>query len=98
MRTTGPPATATTTTCRRTSCAGTAGCSWSSNRNEGRLMRDDTRTGDLVELHALCARYMLLCGQFIQDRWLEVFTPDGGYNAFGTEYDLSRFPALLAAA
>ena len=66
-------------------------------------MRDDTRTpdnrtGDLVELHALCARYMMLCGQFIQDRWLEVFTPDGGYNAFGTEYDLSRFPALLAAA
>jgi hypothetical protein len=61
-------------------------------------MRDDTRTADLVELHALCARYMMLCGEFIQDRWLEVFTPDGGYNAFGTEYDLSRFPALLAAA
>jgi hypothetical protein len=53
---------------------------------------------DLVAIHALCARYMMLCGQFIQDRWLEVFTPDGSYNAFGTEYTLERFPALLAAA
>jgi hypothetical protein len=61
-------------------------------------MTDPQRTADLVELHALCARYMLLCSQFIEDRWLEVFTPDGAYNAFGTEYDLSRFPALLAAA
>ena len=58
----------------------------------------DPRTGDLVELHALCARYMMLCSQFVQDRWLEVFTPDGGYTAFGTEYDLTRFPALLEAA
>src|SRR5713101_5557054 len=41
---------------------------------------------------------MLLCSQFIEGRWLEVFTPDGAYNAFGTEYTLERFPALLAAA
>ena len=34
-------------------------------------------TDDLVELHQLCARYMLLCSQFLEDRWLEVFTPDG---------------------
>jgi hypothetical protein len=53
---------------------------------------------DLVELHALCARYMLLCSQFVNDRWLEVFTPDGEYNAFGTAYTLERFPALLEAA
>ena len=53
---------------------------------------------DLVELHALCARYMMLTSQFIQDRWLEVFTPDGEYNAFGTPYTLERFPALLEAA
>ncbi len=53
---------------------------------------------DLVELHALCARYMLLCSQFVNDRWLEVFTPDGEYNAFGTVYTLERFPALLEAA
>ena len=58
----------------------------------------EPRVADLVELHALCARYMMLCSQFIDGRWLEVFTPDGGYNAFGTEYDLERFPALLAAA
>ena len=56
------------------------------------------RTADLVELHALCSRYMLLTSQYVQDRWLEVFTPDGGYNAFGTEYPLDKFPALLAAA
>ncbi len=55
-------------------------------------------TDDLVELHALCARYMMLTSQYIQDRWLEVFTPDGEYNAFGTPYTLERFPALLEAA
>jgi len=61
-------------------------------------MTAPSRTDDLVELHALCARYMLLCSQFVQDRWLEVFTPDGEYNAFCTPYTLARFPALLAAA
>jgi hypothetical protein len=62
------------------------------------MSADAERTADLVELHALCARYMLLTSQFIQDRWLEVFTSDGEYNAFGTPYGLDRFPALLAAA
>ena len=55
-------------------------------------------TDDLVELQELCARYMLLCSQFVEDRWLEVFTPDAVYTAFGTPYTLERFPALLAAA
>lgn len=60
---------------------------------------DETdRLADLVEIHALCSRYMLLCSQFIDDRWLEVFTPDVIYNAFGTDYSLERFPALLEAA
>jgi hypothetical protein len=62
------------------------------------MTSDRDHTADLVELHALCARYMALTSQFIQDRWLEVFTPDGEYNAFGTPYGLDRFPALLAAA
>ncbi len=53
---------------------------------------------DLVEIHALCARYMMLTSQFVQDRWLEVFTSDGEYTAFGTPYSLERFPALLEAA
>jgi SnoaL-like domain len=56
------------------------------------------RTADLVELHALCARYMALTSQYVQDRWLEVFTPDGIYTAFGTPYPLDKFPALLEAA
>src|SRR6187455_1603697 len=58
----------------------------------------DDRTADLVALHQLCSRYMALTSQFVEDRWLEVFTPDGEYNAFGTPYTLERFPALLAAA
>ena len=56
------------------------------------------RTADLVELHALCARYMMLTSQHVADRWLEVFTPDVEYSAFGTPYSLERFPALLDAA
>ena len=58
----------------------------------------DRHIADLVELQQLCARYMLLCSQFVEDRWLEVFTPDAVYTAFGTPYTLERFPALLAAA
>jgi hypothetical protein len=61
-------------------------------------MTDAARNADLVEIHDLCSRYMMLCAQFIGDRWLEVFTPDATYTAFGTPYDLDRFPALLAAA
>jgi hypothetical protein len=56
------------------------------------------RIADLVELEQLCARYMLLTSQFVADKWLDVFTPDVVYNAFGTDYTLERFPELLAAA
>jgi glutamate dehydrogenase/leucine dehydrogenase len=58
----------------------------------------EQRTRDLVELHALCARYMSYTSQFTEGRWLDVFTPDAEYNAFGTAYSLDRFPALLEAA
>ena len=62
-------------------------------------MSDDApRTADLVEIQALCSRYMAYTSQFIEDRWLDVFTPDVVYTAFGTPYSLDRFPALLAAA
>ena len=60
--------------------------------------RTDDRTDDLVEIDQLCARYMMLTSQFAEGRWLEVFTPDGVYTAFGTPYTLERFPALLEAA
>jgi hypothetical protein len=56
------------------------------------------RIEDLVELHALCSRYMAYTSQFVADRWLDVFTPDAEYHAFGSAYTLERFPALLAAA
>jgi SnoaL-like domain len=62
------------------------------------MSMDAQRVADVMEIHELCSRYMMLCSQFIDDRWLEVFTPDAEYNAFGTAYDLERFPALLAAA
>jgi len=62
-------------------------------------MTDDAqRVSDLVEIDALCSRYMLLCSQLIEGRWLEVFAPDATYNAFGSVYTLERFPALLEAA
>jgi hypothetical protein len=62
-------------------------------------MTDDSqRIADLVDLHALCARYMSYCSQFVDEGWLDVFTPDAEYNAFGTAYSLERFPALLAEA
>jgi hypothetical protein len=53
---------------------------------------------DLVEIHALCARYMSYTSRSVKDRWHDVFTPDAEYNAFGTAYTLDRFPALLEAA
>jgi SnoaL-like domain len=56
------------------------------------------RIADLVDLHALCARYMSYTSQFVEGRWLDVFTADAEYTAFGTAYTLDRFPALLAAA
>jgi len=62
------------------------------------MTEDARRIADLVEIHALCARYMAYTSQFVDDGWLDVFTPDAEYNAFGTAYTLERFPALLAAA
>jgi hypothetical protein len=56
------------------------------------------RIDDLVELNALCARYMAYTSQFLPNKWLDVFTADAEYNAFGTVYTLERFPDLLAAA
>ena len=62
-------------------------------------MTDEARrVSDLLEIHALCARYMSYTSRFVEDRWLDVFTPDAEYKAFGTPYTLERFPALLEAA
>lgn len=62
------------------------------------MTTEGQRTTDLVEIHALCARYMSYTARHVPDQWLDVFTPDGEYNAFGTPYTLERFPALLEAA
>ncbi|HZP27745.1 MAG TPA: nuclear transport factor 2 family protein, partial [Acidimicrobiia bacterium] len=53
---------------------------------------------DLVEIQQLAARYMALSARKEHGRWLEVFTPDGEYNAFGTPYTLEHFPMLLDSA
>jgi hypothetical protein len=62
------------------------------------MSHDPQRTADLVEIHELCSRYLAYASQFIPDKWLEVFTPDAEYSAFGTRYTVERMPALLAAA
>lgn len=62
------------------------------------MPNETQRTADLVEIHALCARYMAYTSQFVQDRWRDVFTADVVYSAFGTPYTIERFPALLEAA
>ena len=53
---------------------------------------------DLLEIQQLAARYMMFSSRKEQERWLEVFTPDGEYNAFGTPYGMDDFPALLKSA
>lgn len=55
---------------------------------------------DLVELHQLVARYMAYSARKVTEaeRWLEVFTPDAEYHAFGTPYGLADFPMLLQSA
>ena len=47
---------------------------------------------DLTRDPTTCARYMMFSARKEEDRWLEVFTPDGEYNAFGTPYTLADFP------
>ena len=64
----------------------------------GTTMTDPQHIADLVELHALCARYMSYTSQFVANRWLDVFSPDIIYTAFGTEFPLDKFPDLLDAA
>jgi hypothetical protein len=41
---------------------------------------------------------MAFASQFVVDQWLQVFTPDAVYHAFGTDYGVERMPELLAAA
>ena len=55
---------------------------------------------DLLEIQQLAARYMAFSArkEQEQDRWREVFTADGSYNAFGTPYGLEDFPSLLNSA
>ena len=53
---------------------------------------------DLLEIQQLAARYMMLSARKDNDHWLDVFTPDGVYHAFGTPYGLDDFPGLLISA
>jgi hypothetical protein len=53
---------------------------------------------DLLEIQQLVARYMSFTARKEKDRWLEVFTADGVYTAFGNPYTVEDFPALLKSA
>ena len=53
---------------------------------------------DVLEIQQLAARYMMLSARKDNDHWLDVFTPDGVYHAFGTPYGLDDFPGLLISA
>ena len=59
---------------------------------------DQQAMADLLEIQQLTARYMALSARTEHGRWLEVFTPDGTYSAFGTQYGLDDFPKLLDSA
>jgi hypothetical protein len=59
---------------------------------------DQQEMSDQLEIQQLCARYMMLSARKDNDHWLEVFTPDGVYHAFGTPYGLEHFPMLLKSA
>jgi hypothetical protein len=59
---------------------------------------DQAEMSDQLEIQQLCARYMMLSARKDDDHWLEVFTPDGVYHAFGTPYGLEHFPMLLKSA
>jgi hypothetical protein len=53
---------------------------------------------DLLEIQQVAARYMSFTARKESQRWLEVFTPDAVYSAFGTPSTLDDFPALLQSA
>jgi hypothetical protein len=61
---------------------------------------DQQEMADLLEIQQLAARYMRFSATKVKDkeRWLEVFTPDAVYEAFGTPYGLDDFPLLLESA
>jgi hypothetical protein len=53
---------------------------------------------DVVELEQLLARYAVGMTKNDVESVVGVFTPDGTYSAFGDTYQLTEFPALVAAA
>ena len=57
----------------------------------GRQVNPNIDATLLVEIDQLCARYMMLTSQFIEGRWLEVFTPDGEVLDPSTREFLSTF-------
>jgi hypothetical protein len=64
------------------------------------LLSDETsdKTGDLVAIQQLLARYAVTISQGDTGGLLKVFTPDGTYSAFGDTYPLDEFPELVEAA
>jgi SnoaL-like domain len=59
---------------------------------------DQSRIPDIIEIEQLLARYSVAMTRNDIEAVLDVFTPDGVYSAFGSDYRLSEFPALVQAA
>jgi hypothetical protein len=64
------------------------------NRNE----KADSRFEEIVEISQTCARYAVAMTQGDMSDLESIFTADGTYSAFGDEFPLSEFPALVNAA
>ena len=59
---------------------------------------DQSQIADITEIEQLLAGYATGMTRDDIDAFMEVFTPDGTYSAFGDTYALEDFPALVAAA
>jgi hypothetical protein len=53
---------------------------------------------DVLELQQLLARYAVGMTKDDVEAVMDVFAPDGVYSAFGDDYPLADFPALVEAA
>lgn len=58
-------------------------------------MTETQRIDDLVEIHALCARYLSYTARKVDDQWLDVFTPDAEYSAVRRDLFARALPGVV---
>jgi hypothetical protein len=59
---------------------------------------DESQIPDIIEIEQLLARYAVGMTRDDVEAVVDVFAPDGTYSAFGSVYQLTDFPTLVAAA